>query len=115
MFDPLPGHGEDNSAHMARAGVITMALDPAALSAMIGSQSYWSEGAPVTVRAALDLFTRPGAAETLESIAGLPPSRSNPLRRRHVVMTVALVLTCWFAIENPSQISALAAIAPLRS
>jgi UDP-N-acetylglucosamine:LPS N-acetylglucosamine transferase len=115
MFDPLPGHGEDNSAHMARAGVITMALNPAALSALIASQRYWSKIAPATVKAALDLFMRPGAAETLEQIAGLPPSRSNPRRRRRALVTVALVLTCWFATENPSQLSELAAIAPLTS
>jgi UDP-N-acetylglucosamine:LPS N-acetylglucosamine transferase len=112
MFDPLPGHGEDNSAHMARAGVVTMAPDPAALSAVIASQSYWSEIAPATVKAALDLFTRPGAAETLEQIAGLPISSSNPPRRRRALVTVALVLTCWFAIESPSQLSDVAAVAP---
>ncbi|MDX6524196.1 MAG: processive 1,2-diacylglycerol beta-glucosyltransferase [Gaiellales bacterium] len=112
MFDPLPGHGEDNSAHMARAGVITMALNPAALSAVIALQSYWSEIAPATVKAALDLFTRPGAAETLEQIAGSPVSPSNPPRRRRALVTVALVLTCWFAIENPSQLSDFAAVVP---
>ena len=64
MFEPLPGHGEDNTLVMARAGLVAFAHDPTSLSAMIGSNFFWQTQAPTLVIRGRQLFDRqsPGAA-----------------------------------------------------
>jgi hypothetical protein len=65
MFDPLPGHGEDNCAEMANAGLVSVADDTEKLSAMLGDARFWGVRAPGQVDRAYRLFQRPCAADVL--------------------------------------------------
>ncbi len=46
MFEPLPGHGEDNSRHMERAGMVTGTATPRELCGLLADAGFWSTGAP---------------------------------------------------------------------
>src|SRR5206468_2436809 len=49
MFDPLPGHGEDNCRLMRCAGLVSPASDAAGLRATVGSGEFWTTLAPAHV------------------------------------------------------------------
>jgi processive 1,2-diacylglycerol beta-glucosyltransferase len=71
MFDPLPGHGEDNSRHMERAGMVTTAPSSEAMCDLFADPGFWTAMAPATAATATALFERPCTAECL---AGMRPS-----------------------------------------
>ena len=76
MFEPLPGHGEDNTRVMARAGLIASAPDPTSLNAMIGSEDFWQTQSHSLALRARQLFDRQSAGagdfELTASIATQP-------------------------------------------
>ncbi|MGN6378041.1 MAG: MGDG synthase family glycosyltransferase [Gaiellales bacterium] len=65
MFDPLPGHGEDNCAEMESAGLVAVAADADGLSAMLEDAVFWGVRAQAQVECAYRLFTRECAADVL--------------------------------------------------
>ena len=69
MFDPLPGHGEDNSRHMANEGTIVLADRDEGLRRLLLDEEYWSVTALRTTETASALFERPGAASHLEGLS----------------------------------------------
>jgi UDP-N-acetylglucosamine:LPS N-acetylglucosamine transferase len=92
MFEPLPGHGEDNSRHMERAGTVTVAGGPADLCALLARPSFWAEAAPATAAAASALFERPCTAECLAGLRpGTGPTRALVRARRVAAVTFAVM------------------------
>jgi processive 1,2-diacylglycerol beta-glucosyltransferase len=92
MFDPLPGHGEDNSRHMERAGTVTVADGAAGLRALLARPSFWATAAPATAAAASALFERPCTAECLADLrAGAGPTRAMVRARRVAAVTFAVM------------------------
>jgi UDP-N-acetylglucosamine:LPS N-acetylglucosamine transferase len=77
MFDPLPGHGEDNCREMANAGLVSVAADGAGLAELLADPLYWSVEAPEQVERAFALFERPCAAAAL--VGQLEPVEIGPL------------------------------------
>jgi UDP-N-acetylglucosamine:LPS N-acetylglucosamine transferase len=69
MFDPLPGHGEDNARHMARDGTVALAARERELRRLLADAGYWRETGPACCDRAQALFDRPTVAE---AIAGQP-------------------------------------------
>jgi processive 1,2-diacylglycerol beta-glucosyltransferase len=67
MFEPLPGHGEDNSRQMADAGLVALTPSPAALRTLLADELFWTETGPAQVARAHALFERPCAADELEA------------------------------------------------
>jgi len=65
MFDPLPGHGEDNSREMAAAGLVTVTADREQLCALLHDDRFWRTAAPAQAERAFRLFDRPCAADAL--------------------------------------------------
>jgi hypothetical protein len=92
MFDPLPGHGEDNSRHMERAGTVTWAATRRELCALLGSPEFWEATAPATAGAARSLFNRPCTAECLDDLRPVAgPTRALVRARRVAVVTAAVM------------------------
>src|SRR5205085_1657543 len=58
MFQPLPGHGEDNTKLMCQAGLVAAAASTADLQVMISSDEFWTARTPAQVARALALFDR---------------------------------------------------------
>src|SRR5204863_9509144 len=65
MFDPLPGHGEDNARHMARDGTIVLAARERELRRLLADDGYWRDAAPACCERAQSLFERPTAADAM--------------------------------------------------
>ena len=92
MFDPLPGHGEDNGRHMERAGMITSAASAPDLRATLGDGRFWAVRAPETAGRALALFERPCTAEHLAALhPAAAPNRALMRARRVAVVTAAVM------------------------
>jgi hypothetical protein len=92
MFDPLPGHGEDNGRHMERAGMITAAASEPGLRALLADDGFWSVRAPETAARALALFERPCTAEHLAALRpAAGPTRALVRVRRVAVVTAAVM------------------------
>jgi len=92
MFDPLPGHGEDNGRHMERAGMITAAASEPDLRATLADNGFWAVRAPETAARALALFERPCTAEQLAALRpAAGPTRALVRLRRVAVVTAAVM------------------------
>jgi processive 1,2-diacylglycerol beta-glucosyltransferase len=92
MFDPLPGHGEDNSRHMEWAGTVTCPATGRELCALLGSPEFWAATAPATAGAARSLFDRPCTAECLDDLRPVAgPTRALVRARRVAVVTAAVM------------------------
>jgi hypothetical protein len=65
MFDPLPGHGEDNARHMARHGMVALAEREPDLARLITDPVYWDDVASDGCECALRLFERPSVADAI--------------------------------------------------
>ena len=99
MFDPLPGHGEDNSRHMANEGTIVLADGDQGLRRLLLDEDYWSVTALSTIEMASALFDRPGAASHLEGLS--IRSRSWIARRRVISVAFAsFLLMGWVVTEH---------------
>jgi UDP-N-acetylglucosamine:LPS N-acetylglucosamine transferase len=77
VFDPLPGHGEDNCREMAAAGLVTVADDARRLRELLGGDRFWAGEAEQQAAQALQLFDRPCAADALAGQA--EPAAVSPL------------------------------------
>ena len=92
MFDPLPGHGEDNGRHMERAGMVTAAASEPDLRAMLADGGFWTIRAPQTAASALALFERPCTADHLAALGpAAGPSRALMRARRVAAVTAAVM------------------------
>jgi processive 1,2-diacylglycerol beta-glucosyltransferase len=93
MFDPLPGHGEDNARHMARHGMVALAEREPDLARLITDPVYWDDVASDGCECALRLFDRPSVADAIgvrgsARVAG----RARPARTAvRVAIAVALI------------------------
>jgi UDP-N-acetylglucosamine:LPS N-acetylglucosamine transferase len=65
MFDPLPGHGEDNARQMERHGTVALAEREPDLARLISDPAYWDDVAPNGCERALALFDRPSVATAI--------------------------------------------------
>jgi processive 1,2-diacylglycerol beta-glucosyltransferase len=94
MFDPLPGHGEDNARHMSRHGTVALADRQSELAALLSDPAYWRETAPACCDRAHALFARPSAAGVI-GLRGQPvaaPRRARPARTAaRVAIAIALI------------------------
>jgi UDP-N-acetylglucosamine:LPS N-acetylglucosamine transferase len=92
MFDPLPGHGEDNGRHMERAGMAAAAATEPDLRAMLADAGFWAVRAPQTAARALALFERPCTADHLAVLGpAVAPNRALMRARRVVAVTAAVM------------------------
>jgi hypothetical protein len=93
MFDPLPGHGEDNARHMARHGTVALAEREPDLARLITNPAYWDNVAPGGCQRARALFDRPSVAAAIgdgASVCGAGRDRSARTAVR-VVIAAALI------------------------
>ena len=94
MFDPLPGHGEDNARHMSRHGTVALAQRQSELSALLSDPAYWREAAPAGCERAHALFDGPSAAGMigLRDRPAPQPRRARPARTAaRVAIAIALI------------------------
>ena len=91
MFEPLPGHGEDNSRHMERAGIVSRAAEPGDLGAMLAAPEFWERGGPATAAAARELFDRPSTADCLYDLRPVIGPTRALVRARRVMAVAAAV------------------------
>jgi hypothetical protein len=101
MFDPLPGHGEENNRRMIRAGVATTAHSSSHLTELMADSDYWRGDAIRTADAAKARFVRPAAADILEVASTVRPCQPSRRRRAAPIAIGVLALACWLAAENP--------------
>lgn len=92
MFDPLPGHGEDNSRHMERAGMVSRAGSPQDLRNLLVGDGFWAATAPATAATATALFERPCTAECLAGVRSAPMPTRALVRARRVAALTATVM-----------------------
>jgi UDP-N-acetylglucosamine:LPS N-acetylglucosamine transferase len=97
MFDPLPGHGEDNGRHMERAGMITAAASEPDLRATLADNGFWAVRAPETAARALALFERPCTAEQLAALRPAAGPTRALVRLRRVAVVAAAVMALGMA------------------
>ena len=109
MFDPLPGHGEDNSRHMERAGMVTRAPSAQSLCELIADDRFWENTAPATAATATALFERPCTAECLAELrsAGVPTRAL--VRARRVAALTAAVMALGMADKAVDAVAAVPA------
>jgi UDP-N-acetylglucosamine:LPS N-acetylglucosamine transferase len=91
MFEPLPGHGEDNSRHMERAGIVTRASSPHDLGSILAAPGFWEVAGPTTAAAARELFDRPSTADCLYDLRPVMGPNRALVRARRVVAVAAAV------------------------
>jgi len=107
MFEPLPGHGEDNSRHMERAGMVTGTAAARELCDLLADAAFWSTRAPATAAAAAELFGRPCTAECLDELRGsLGPTRAM-VRVRRVAALTATVMALGMADRAADALAAV--------
>ena len=97
MFDPLPGHGEDNSRHMERAGIVTRAESAGDLAALLGGPAFWSQVGPAAAEAAHSLFERPSTADCLYDLRPVMGPNRALVRARRVFALAATVMALGMA------------------
>jgi len=101
MFDPLPGHGEDNAREMANAGLVTMAATAGALSQILADDGFWNDVAPIQAGTARLLFDRPSAADLLAGQTEFaPPTWARSLRRGVAPMLSTLAVISVLALKD---------------
>ena len=108
MFDPLPGHGEDNGRHMERAGMVAAAASEADLRRLLADQRFWTGCAPRTAATARALFERPCTADHL---SGLRPA-AGPNRALRRARRVAAVTATVMALGMADRVADAVAVAP---
>jgi UDP-N-acetylglucosamine:LPS N-acetylglucosamine transferase len=91
MFEPLPGHGEDNSRHMERAGIVTRADSGHHLGELLSSPAFWEQTGPIAAQAALSLFDRPCTADCLYELQPVTCPNRALVRARRVFALAAAV------------------------
>jgi UDP-N-acetylglucosamine:LPS N-acetylglucosamine transferase len=92
MFEPLPGHGEDNSRHMERAGIVSRAAGPGELGVMLSASEFWEHAGPATAAAARELFDRPSTADSLYDLRPVTGPTRALVRARRVFAVAAAVM-----------------------
>jgi len=97
MFDPLPGHGEDNSRHMERAGMVTGAATGRDLCDLLTDPGFWADTAPASAAAASELFERPCSAACLDDLRGTTGPTRAFVRARRVAALTATVMALGMA------------------
>jgi UDP-N-acetylglucosamine:LPS N-acetylglucosamine transferase len=97
MFDPLPGHGEDNSRHMERAGMVTGTATARDLCDLLADPAFWVTTAPATAAAATELFERPCTAACLDDLGGATGPTRALVRARRVAALTATVMALGMA------------------
>jgi UDP-N-acetylglucosamine:LPS N-acetylglucosamine transferase len=110
-FDPLPGHGEDNSLHMERAGMVTGTATARDLCDLLSDPVFWLTTATATAAAASALFERPCTAECL---ADLRPS-AGPTRALVRARRVAAITATVMALGLADHVADAVATAPVHS
>jgi processive 1,2-diacylglycerol beta-glucosyltransferase len=91
MFDPLPGHGADNTRQMERAGMVTAAAREADLQALLADPQFWTAHGPSRAANARALYERPCTADHLDGLFTVAaPSRV--LARARWVAAVAVAV-----------------------
>jgi hypothetical protein len=104
MFDPLPGHGEENVRLMAQSGLVATAEDVRALQETVMSNAFLAgttDGRPVG--RALALFERQSAAAPVLALSSA--TITQPSRARRVaapLLAVTAVVAVWLAADGPS-------------
>ena len=88
MFDPLPGHGEDNARHMSQHRTVVLAQREADLARLLDDPGYWRDDATSCSDRAHALFDRPTAA----AVIGGWRQAARPLRPRPARAMVRLAL-----------------------
>jgi UDP-N-acetylglucosamine:LPS N-acetylglucosamine transferase len=106
MFDPLPGHGEDNGRHMERAGIVTAAASEPELRAMLADNGFWAVRAPGTAATALALFERPCTAEHLAVLRPAAGPNRALVRARRVAAVAAAVMALGMADKVGDAVAA---------
>jgi len=101
MFDPLPGHGEDNSKLMHRAGLVAAAADAPSLATMLASDEYWTTLAPAQVAQARALFDRESTGVAITRLTAKAVAQPSHVRRLAPLVAVSFALGAWFIGENP--------------
>ena len=101
MFDPLPGHGEDNTRHMTGAGLVTTAASTEGLRRLLESGSFWSVQAPATTSKARALFDRKTAGAAVAELDGKAVRQPGRMRRLAPVAAVSLLLGVCLIGLNP--------------
>ncbi len=91
MFEPLPGHGEDNSRHMERAGIVTRAATARDLGDLLTGPAFWEQTGPAAAAAAHSLFDRPCTADCLYDLEPVPCPNRALVRARRVFAVAAAV------------------------
>ncbi|MEP6642473.1 MAG: hypothetical protein ABJB93_11270, partial [Gaiellales bacterium] len=97
MFEPLPGHGEDNSRHMERAGIVSRATGPGDLGSMLAAPQFWERTGPATATAARELFDRPSTADCLHELRPVSCPNRALVRARRVFAVAAAVMALGMA------------------
>jgi processive 1,2-diacylglycerol beta-glucosyltransferase len=92
MFEPLPGHGEDNSRHMERAGIVTRAASSADMGALLAEPPFWDRVGPATAEAAHSLFDRPSAVDCLHDLRPVRGPNRAFVRARRAFAVAATVM-----------------------
>jgi len=90
MFDPLPGHGEDNARHMARHGTVALAERESELALLLADPTYWHVTAPACCGRAQALFDRPSVAAVIGRSA--PVAARRRVRPARAVVRVAMAI-----------------------
>ena len=101
MFEPLPGHGEDNSRRMCRAGLVTVAADAADLRAMVDSTRFWETLAPAQASRARALLDHESAAAATTRLTMTAVTQPGHARRLAPMVAISCALGAWFMAENP--------------
>jgi UDP-N-acetylglucosamine:LPS N-acetylglucosamine transferase len=101
MFEPLPGHGEDNSRRMRHAGLVAAARNAADLRATVGSSEFWETLAPAQSQRARALFDRQSAGMATTRLTTKTVTQPGHARRLAPTIAASLTLGAWFIAENP--------------
>lgn len=107
MFDPLPGHGEDNSRHMDRAGMVTCAPSAEGLRELLADERFWEVAAPATAATAIALFERPCTAECLAGVRPASAPTRAFVRARRVAALTATVMALGMADKVADAVAAV--------
>ena len=104
-FDPIAGHGRENTSHMHRAGVALLAEDPVALTVALDRVTSPGPQRMEQIARARAMF-RQVPSEVILSIAGQAPVEADDDRRRLptvfrlVAAVVSLTALCWTGLTT---------------
>ena len=104
-FDPIAGHGVENTTAMDAAGVARLAADPARLASVLAEITTPGPARAAQVARAADMF-RSAPAEVVLDAAQQPALRPSPARRgaalafRTVVTGAAVTAVAWAGLTT---------------